>query len=387
MSEEEHVKQFLNSSTFNQLSANQQKHAQAILTRFNSFMNDEQHLADTAWTPQAVQQVMVGQFIADPDLTNSFGIAVAPVLKAYQRFLKVDNLSELEQAIDDQRATMNECRKSHQTLQELNGKGSKSPKATSKKAPAKKAKTSKKGSTAKKATTKKAVPQSTSHPLSAADLSALVDEVKQAVLEAPEFQDQALNSADQQYLVTQFLTLINQECHQRPNEWQFNDLQMVLGMMMPLDPNITKSEIENIVPTAQALFEYLKRTGHIEMDQYKVGLKAIANMQNSQNVLALMNRKERQTQLMMSYIRSQGVDIDDVKKTDKWMDEHRTEVADFMKTILKPWSAYERQQLKHQQRGQQLQQGARDQQLRHKKRVPQGIKFSKKLRRRLRRHK
>lgn len=382
MSEEEHVKQFLNSSTFNQLSANQQKHAQAILTRFNSFMNDEQHLADTAWTPQAVQQVMVGQFIADPDLTNSFGIAVAPVLKAYQRFLKVDNLSELEQAIDDQRATMNECRKSHQTLQELNGKDSKSPKAKPKKAPAKKTKASKKGATAKQT-----APQSTAHPLSAAELSALVDEVKQAVLEAPEFQDQALNSADQQYLVTQFLTLINQECHQRPNEWQFNDLQMVLGMMMPLDPNITKAEIENIVPTAQALFEYLKRTGHIEMDQYKVGLKAIANMQNSQNVLASMNRKERQTQLMMSYIRSQGVDIDDVKKTDKWMDEHRTEVADFMKTILKPWSAYERQQLKHQQRGQQLQQGARDQQLRHKKRVPQGIKFSKKLRRRLRRHK
>lgn len=386
MSEEEHVKQFLNSSTFNQLSANQQKHAQAILTRFNSFMNDEQHLADTAWTPQAVQQVMVGQFIADPDLTNSFGIAVATVLKAYQRFLKVDNLSALEQAIDDQRATMNECRKSHQTLQELNGLSAKPNNTNAKKAPAKKAKASQKKTPAKK-TIKQAVSQSTSHPLSTAELSSLIDEVKQAVLQAPEFQDQALNSADQQYLVTQFLTLINQEFHQRPNEWQFNDLQMVLGMMMPLDPHITKTEIENIVPTAQALFEYLKRTGGIEMEQYKVGLKAIANMQNSQNVLASMNRKERQTQLMMSYIRSQGVDIDDVKKTDQWMDEHRTEVADFMKTILKPWSAYERQQLKHQQRGQQLQQGARDQQLSHKKRVPQGIKFSKKLRRRLRRHK
>lgn len=376
MSEEEHVQQFLNSSTFNQLSANQQKHAQAILTRFNSFMNDEQHLADTAWTPQAVQAVMVGQFIADPDLTNSFGIAVAPVLKAYQRFLKADNLAELEQAIDDQRPTMNECRKSHQTLAELNGQGTK---ASSKKAPAKPAKA------AQQQTTTKQADQVSYHPLTAGELSSLIDEVKQAVLQEPEFQEQSLNSADQQYLVAQFLTLINQECHQRPNEWQFNDLQMVLGMM-PLDPNITKTEIENIVPTAQALFEYLKRVGRIEMDQYKVGLKAIANMQNSQNVLAAMNRKERQTQLMMSYIRSQGVDIDNVKKTDQWMDAHRSEVADFMKTILKPWSAFERQQLKHQQRGQQLKQGARDQQLSHKKRVSQGIKFSKKLRR-LRRHK
>lgn len=381
MSEEEHINQFLNSSTFNQLSANQQKHAQAILTRFNSFMNDEQHLADTAWTPQAVQQVMVGQFIADPTLTNSFGIAVAPVLKAYQRFLKVDNLSALEQAIDDQRATMNECRKSHKTLQELNGKSATT--AKTKKTAHKKTKRSKKAASSQSAT---ANPVS-AHPLSADELASLIDEVKQAVVKEAEFQEAVLNSADQQYLATQFLSLINQEFHQRPNEWQFNDIQMVLGMMMPLDPNITKDEIQNIVPTAQALFEYLKRAGHINMDQYKVGLKAIANMQNSQNVLASMNRKERQTQLMMSYIRSQGVDIDDVQKTDKWMDAHRSEVADFMETILKPWSAYERQQLAHQQRGQQLQQGQRDQQLRRKNRVPQGIKFSKKLRRRLRRHK
>ena len=45
--QEEHVKKFLASSTYHQLSANQQKHAQDILTRFNQHMMNEQHLADT----------------------------------------------------------------------------------------------------------------------------------------------------------------------------------------------------------------------------------------------------------------------------------------------------------------------------------------------------
>lgn len=384
MSETDNVKKFLNSSTFNQLSANQQKHAQEILQRFNRFMNDEQHLADTAWTPQAVKQVMVGEFIADPSLTNSFGIAVAPVLKAYQAFLKVDNLSAIEDAIDEQRANMNACRKSHQTWAQMHG-NSKTAKPAAKK-------TSKKKATSQ--SSKKTSPKSTSaatkvqtSPLSAADLAALINQVKAAVLTEPEFKNQALNGADQQYLATQFLTLINQECHQQPNQWQFNDLQMVLGMMMPLDPNITKEEILNIVPTAQALFEYLKRTDVIDLDQYKVGLKAIANMQTSQNMLASMNRRERQTQLMLSYISSQGVDTDNMKQTDEWMDQHRTEVADFMKTILHPWGAFERAELKKRQKGQQIQQGVRDSHLGKKKRVPQGIKFSKKLRRRLHRHK
>lgn len=382
MSETENVQKFLNSSTYNQLSANQQKHAQEILQRFNRFMNDEQHLADTAWTPQAVKQVMVGEFIADPQLTNSFGIAVAPVLKAYQAFLKVDNLAAIEDAIDEQRANMNACRKSHQTWDQLNGtSNSKKPaaKKSNKKASPKAKKTSSQSTSAQK--------KGQTSPLSAGDLAALIDQVKAAVLTEPEFKDQNLNSADQQYLTTQFLTLINQECHQQPNQWQFNDLQMVLGMMMPLDPNITKEEILNIVPTAQALFEYLKRTSVINLDQYKVGLKAIANMQNSQNMLASMNRRERQTQLMLSYISSQGIDTDDMEQTDKWMDQHRTEVADFMKTILHPWGAFERAELKRRQKGQQIKQGVRDSHLGKKKRAPQGIKFSKKSRRRLHRRK
>lgn len=371
MSETEHVNEFLNSSTFNQLSANQQKHAQAILQRFNRFMNDEQHLADTAWTPEAVKQVMVGEFIADPALTNSFGIAVAPVLKAYQSFLKADNLSALEQAIDDQRANMNVCRKNHQTWRQLNNDDAKPQEVKAK----------------KPASQDSSVSHQPASPLTATELATLVNQVKQAVTTEPEFQNQTLNSADQQYLSTQFLTLINQECHQRPNQWQFNDLQMVLGMMMPLDPNITKEEILNIVPTAQALFEYLKRVEVIDLDQYKVGLKAIANMQNSQNMLASMNRRERQTQLMLSYISSQGVDTDNMKQADAWMDQHRAEVADFMKTILHPWGAFERAELKKQQKGRQIKSQVRDSHLGKKKRAPQGIKFSKKLRRRLHRHK
>lgn len=146
--QEEHVKKFLSSSTYHQLSANQQKHAQDILTRFNQHMMNEQHLADTAWTPQAVKEVMVGDFIADPVLTNQFGIAVAPVLKAYQNFLKVAGLREIIQAIDDQRTNMNACRKAHQTWAQMHGKEKTTEPAP--KAPAKKTTATKKPENVKK---------------------------------------------------------------------------------------------------------------------------------------------------------------------------------------------------------------------------------------------
>ena len=150
---------------------------------------------------------------------------------------------------------------------------------------------------------------------------------------------------------------------------------------MPLDPNITKLEILNIVPTAQALFDYLKRTDQIDMEQYRVALKSIAHMQTSQNMLASMERRQRTTQLMLSYIQSQGVGTDNVNKTEKWMDAHQSQVATFMRSILSPWGEYERQQLhKRQQATHQPVPVEKDRQLLRKKRVPQGIKFSKKRR-------
>lgn len=376
---EEHIKKFLNSSTYDQLSANQQKHAQEILTRFNKYMTEEQQLDDTAWTPQAVKQVMVGQFIADPALTNSFGIAVAPVLKAYQKFLGNDQLSAIEAAIDEQRPTMNKCRKAHKTLAELTGK------TESKSKPAPKPQKKQPAQPVEEPKEEKVEKQSTAPVklIPAAKMKQVIAKIKDEVATAPEFKEKSLSIADQQYLVAEFLQLMYQECHQGLNQWKFNDLQLVLGMMMPLDPNITKLEILNIVPTAQALFDYLKRTKQIDMDQYRVALKSIAHMQTSQNMLASLERRQRATQLMLSYIRSQGVDTDNINKTEKWMDDHQSEVADFMRSILNPWGEYERQQLHKQQRVQRQQTPVvKDKQLLRKKRVPQGIKFSKKRRKR-----
>lgn len=358
--QEEHLNKFLTSSTYNQLSANQQKHAQDILTRFNHYMANEQQLADTAWTPQAVKEVMVGEFIADPALTNQFGIAVAPVLKAYQKYLAVDNYQEIAQAIDDQRTNMNACRKAHQTWDQLH-------KATA-------------------SADQEAPVQKTSW--SPAKLTELIDKVKRAVATEDEFSHQQLATAEQQYIVAEFLQLMHQECHQYPGEWDFSNLQRVLGMMMPLDPNITPKQIQNIVPTTQALFNYLKRRDLISMDQYKVGLKAIANMQPSQNMLATLSRKDRETQLMLSFISSNGVNTDDVKTAEKWMDDHREEVAGFMRSILNPWSEYEHAQLvKHQQAAQQRQLAAANAPVGNKRHAPRGIKFSKKARKKHRRRK
>ena len=377
--QEEHVKQFLTSSTYHQLSANQQKHAQDILVRFNQQMKNEQHLADTAWTPQAVKEVMVGDFIADPALTNQFGIAVAPVLKAYQKFLGVDQLKEIVQAIDDQRANMNACRKAHKTWAQLHGTD-----------------TAEQSSAAAKPASKPAQPAPTVkiQPTAPAKLAwseeklaQLIKQVKRDMPAAPEFQHQALSLDEQQYVAAEFLNLMHQEFNEYPGEWVFADLQRVLGMMMPLDPAITPKQIKNIVPTAQALFDYLKRNGVITMDKYKVGMKAIANMQNSQEMLASLSRKERETQLMLSFINSNGINTDDVQAAEAWMDDHRDEVAAFMRTLLNPWRDYEHQQLvKRQEESRRRTQlaSANGGKVTHH-RAPRGIKFSKKARKKRRR--
>ena len=377
--QEEHVKQFLTSSTYHQLSANQQKHAQDILVRFNQQMKNEQHLADTAWTPQAVKEVMVGDFIADPALTNQFGIAVAPVLKAYQKFLGVDQLKEIVQAIDDQRANMNACRKAHKTWAQLHGTDTAEQSSAAAK-PASKP--------AQPAPTVKIQPTAPAKPAwSEEKLAQLIKQVKRDMPAAPEFQYQVLSLGEQQYVVAEFLNLMHQEFNEYPGEWVFADLQRVLGMMMPLDPAITPKQIKNIVPTAQALFDYLKRNGVITMDQYKVGMKAIANMQNSQEMLASLSRKERETQLMLSFINSNGINTDDVQAAEAWMDDHRDEVAAFMRTLLNPWRDYEHQQLvKRQEESRRRAQlaSANGGKVTHH-RAPRGIKFSKKARKKRRR--
>lgn len=377
--QEEHVKQFLTSSTYHQLSANQQKHAQDILVRFNQQMKNEQHLADTAWTPQAVKEVMVGDFIADPALTNQFGIAVAPVLKAYQKFLGVDQLKEIVQAIDDQRANMNACRKAHKTWAQLHGTDTAEQSSAAAK-PASKP--------AQPAPTVKIQPTAPAKPAwSEEKLAQLIKQVKRDMPAAPEFQHQALSLDEQQYVAAEFLNLMHQEFNEYPGEWVFADLQRVLGMMMPLDPAITPKQIKNIVPTAQALFDYLKRNGVITMDQYKVGMKAIANMQNSQEMLASLSRKERETQLMLSFINSNGINTDDVQAAEAWMDDHRDEVAAFMRTLLNPWRDYEHQQLvKRQEESRRRAQlaSANGGKVTHH-RAPRGIKFSKKTRKKRRR--
>lgn len=377
--QEEHVKQFLTSSTYHQLSANQQKHAQDILVRFNQQMKNEQHLADTAWTPQAVKEVMVGDFIAAPALTNQFGIAVAPVLKAYQKFLGVDQLKEIVQAIDDQRANMNACRKAHKTWAQLHGTDTAEQSSAAAK-PASKP--------AQPAPTVKIQPTAPAKPAwSEEKLAQLIKQVKRDMPAAPEFQYQALSLGEQQYVAAEFLNLMHQEFNEYPGEWVFADLQRVLGMMMPLDPAITPKQIKNIVPTAQALFDYLKRNGVITMDQYKVGMKAIANMQNSQEMLASLSRKERETQLMLSFINSNGINTDDVQAAEAWMDDHRDEVAAFMRTLLNPWRDYEHQQLvKRQEESRRRAQlaSANGGKVTHH-RAPRGIKFSKKARKKRRR--
>ncbi|MDO4903194.1 MAG: hypothetical protein Q3959_02920 [Limosilactobacillus sp.] len=361
MNEQDSIKKFLASSTYNQLSANQQKHAQDILSSFMKHMMEEQHLADTAWTPQAVKDVMVGEFIADPALTNQYGIAVAPVLKAYLTFKKADNLDELTAAIDEQRSAMNECRKAHKTLAQLNGDAPATSSAV---------KVSENKVVEQKAEVEETVaPRKEVKPLSDSELKAFIEKATSAVDTEAEFKNSELDAKSQKYLISEFITLMVSEYKDYPNGWEFNDLQTVLGMMMPLDPDIKPDQILNIVPTAQALFDYLKRTEQIDMEQYRTALKAIANMQASEEVLAGMSRADRENQLMTSFVRSHGIEPEDVKGAENWMDEHKQEVVDFMRELLHPWRRYDQAQAAKRTSGSVT-----------KHRAPKGIKFRKKAR-------
>ncbi|MBB1069575.1 hypothetical protein H5S40_05310 [Limosilactobacillus sp. RRLNB_1_1] len=368
--QEQHIDQFLTSSNYHQLSANQQKHAQDILTRFNNQMANDQHLTDTTWTPEAVKAVMVGEFIADPSLTNQFGIAVVPVLRAYQEFLKVDNLAEVVKAMEEQRTKMNECRKAHKTWAQLHGDEEREEESVPvQETPAKE--------------------KVTWTPEKFKDLLA---NIQQAIKTDPHFNNLELDNVELNYVVQEFLELMVQECAEYPDQWTFSNLQRVLGMMMPLDPHISIKQIHNIVPSAQALFEYMKQNDYIDMDQYRLGLKAIANMQPSEDMLASLNRDERETQLVLSFINSNGIDTDDADVAEAWMDDHKQEVADFMRGLLNPWGEYERKRLIKRQREMQQKQQQQmavsdhtDPQLKRKKKSLQGIKFSKKARRKLRR--
>ena len=107
-------------------------------------------------------------------------------------------------------------------------------------------------------------------------------------------------------------------------------------------------------------------------------------MQPSQDMLASLTRQERETQLMLSFIRSNGIDTDDVQTAEEWMDDHRAEVAGFMRTLLNPWSEYEHQQLVKRQPRLARQQAASTA-APAPRRAPRGIKFSKKARRKKRR--
>ena len=205
----------------------------------------------------------------------------------------------------------------------------------------------------------------------------LLANVQQAIKSAFQFNNLELDDVELNYVVQEFLELMVQECNEYPGQWTFSNLQRVLGMMMPLDPHISIKQIHNIVPSAQALFEYLKQNDYINMDQYKLGLKAIANMQPSEDMLASLNRDERETQLVLSFINSNGIDTDDVDVAEAWMDDHKQEVADFMRGLLNPWGEYERKRLlKRQREMQQKQQVAKssdnqvDSQLKRKKEVP-----------------
>ena len=152
---------------------------------------------------------------------------------------------------------------------------------------------------------------------------------------------EGLDETDEQYLIDEFLTLMNQEAHQWPDVWTFEALQQVLGMTMPLDPHIKPYQIIKIVALFDAFFDYLHQQGDLNDDQYAIAKRTLLHMQPAQEALASLDRKDRLTQLVLSLAQAEGVDINDRETAQKWMATHRTLLTSFVGTIMHPWRDYD----------------------------------------------
>lgn len=352
-----HVQAFLVDAAFGRLSKNQQEHAQAILQQFNQLMADRHQLDDQHWTTEALSAALDNELYQDGQATYRQVISTVPVLKAYLKFLKLDNAKELAKTLDDHRKNM---------LASWKNADQKATEPKPKKA------------------------KKTWTPESYQEWKTLM---VTTATNAKELQNiEGLGDPDKQYLIDEFLTLMDSEAHQWPNDWTFETLQQVLGMTMPLDPHIKPEQITKIVAVFSAFFEYLHNQGTIDDDQYEVTKRTLEHMQPAQEVLASLDRRDRLTQLVLSLAQAEGVDVSDQAKAQKWMANNKTLLASFVGTIMHPWREYDARQENNEmakrvaEKKTALAQSAQPvAQSSHKKRQPIGISYrnrhSKKLRR------
>lgn len=298
-----HVQAFLVDAAFDRLSKNQQEHAQRILQQVNQLMADRHQLDDCHWTGAALAAVLDHELYQDGQAPYRQVISTIPVLKAYQKFLKVEHVKELAQVMDEHRKTM-----------QANWKAAADQPATG-----------------------KAPREWTPENYLAWQKTMVAVAPKAALLKNIE----GLDETDEQYLIDEFLTLMNQEAHQWPDGWTFEALQQVLGMTMPLDPHIKPYQIIKIVALFDAFFDYLHQQGDLNDDQYAIAKRTLLHMQLAQEALASLDRKDRLTQLVLSLAQAEGVDINDRETAQKWMVTHRTLLTSFVGTIMHPWRDYD----------------------------------------------
>ena len=249
-------------------------------------MADRHQLDECHWTGAALAAVLDHELYQDGQAPYRQVISTIPVLKAYQKFLKVEHVKELAQVMDEHRKTM-----------QANWKAAADQPAAG-----------------------KAPREWTPENYLAWQKTMVAVAPKAALLKNIE----GLDETDEQYLIDEFLTLMNQEAHQWPDGWTFEALQQVLGMTMPLDPRIKPYQIIKIVALFDAFFDYLHQQGDLNDDQYAIAKRTLLHMQPAQEALASLDRKDRLTQLVLSLAQAEGVDINDRETAQKWMATHRT---------------------------------------------------------------
>lgn len=298
-----HVKDFLKSKEFTRLSANQQKHADNILSRFNHYMEIDHQLDDQHWNGEAVAQNMVSEFIATREVDNKFGVAAPAVLNAYVKFLKLSNEQEILVTLNKRE---NIFRMQRSRLLGMN----------------------------------------------IDDFSTMVDQMiaddewgpleretrewVEALEKKDYFQKIPMDDSSKAVAINIFVEYVVDWSSTNVNNWPTNAIQFVVSYSLLLHPELDDRDLKYIVPVIKALFQYLFEIEQIDarhLETYNQALDQLAPF-----VVAMLKYTfaDREVMILANYVKSNHSQQQTPEQIDAWIATHPQEV-DSMLIRLEPW--------------------------------------------------
>lgn len=308
---QQHVTEFLNSASFKKLTANQQNHAEAILTRFNHFMEQDEQRDDQHWTVTSLKNVMMGEFAGDHEIANrKFLIAVVPVLKAYQQYLGASNYDQLVRTMADNRTAMQHLSVKRRAADEV-------------------------------VALKQQEHQLTQLPADKeVETNAMLftNDMRTGLRKRSEFKRIEADEDAKLQIASIFVVDLAKRFQQLPADWDQKAVTTVLMNMLPLDARLELDDAQVFVPVIRSLVNYLSATDQITVKHAAQLLMWLSDCQPVVAQIATMSDGDRHAHALAQLMMHQGVDIDDTdgQAFNKFILDHYDDAIDYM-TWLQPW--------------------------------------------------